>query len=642
MSEDNKKRRPQLNGNGEDESVKKPRLFQLRQLKGDPVQSRRTNDEIHTSVDMHPVMTALMDTPQFQRLRQIKQTGVSEYVYCNTNHNRFEHSIGVAFLARKMCERIRTRQPQLPCTAKDVLCVQLAGLLHDIGHGPFSHSYEDFVKNIQPAYIKQNPHLKKHYECFRHDKAFRELDDNPKDWEHEEVSLKMIDALLEHLGLGIDLDNLDEPLQQIGDGIDATTMRVFQDDLGDKESILTSRDFVFIKECILGGPIGHLYKSNDESFYTLVGRKEEQEWMYDIVSNKHSGLDVDKMDYFARDQRRAFGTSGQFHIQMIEDCYVAWGECTHTEEKEGKDPGCFRCRSWENKDNKHLMICYGEKCEKSAIKFFQKRLDLHETIYRHKTVQATVLMIMDILSLADPFFRVSTVDEFSEDQNERIEWLPISRAQLDIRAFERLTDAVIEQIASTPDAALKEAKKLIRRLRCRDLYKCVGRYDIDMEDECDRKLWELSSEAEEFKKCLVKQCSGSNIDIVDFIVERCEVDHGAKEKNPVEKMRFIKKRDMPDLKNPVHTLPTATLYNAKRLKANLPRTFRPKAIRLYSRTNDKRDLLRDAFDTLIHSYTDKRKSQNAGTGDGREAGKETSEQHCGASVVTPVKIRKAS
>jgi deoxynucleoside triphosphate triphosphohydrolase SAMHD1 len=68
--------------------------------------------------------------------------------------------------------------------------------------------------------------------------------------------------------------------------------------LTDSEAILTSRDFIFIKECILGGPL-----PGEKEF---IGRPDRsQEWLYDIVSNRRSGLDVDKLDYFARDERLA-------------------------------------------------------------------------------------------------------------------------------------------------------------------------------------------------------------------------------------------------------------------------------------------------------------------------------------------------
>ena len=525
--------------------------FHVIPLQGNAAQSRRTNDEIHSSIDMGPVISAIVDTPQFQRLRRIKQLGTAEYVYCNTNHNRFEHSLGVYFLAGRMCTRIRTKQPQLPCTPKDVLCVELAGLLHDIGHGPFSHIYESFLKYAHPTFLNENPDIKAVYD--EHLPSF-----DVKKWKHEEVSLKMIDAALAYMGLAIDINNLDQPLKQIGDGIDTRSMRVFDSGLSDKEAILTSRDFVFVKECIYGGPIAQAEHGNP-NLRTLIGRSQEKEWMYDIVSNAHSGLDVDKMDYFARDQRRAFGTSGKVHIQMIEDCYVAWGACT----RPGK---CDRCNSFvapdESVEGLHLMICYGEKIEKSAINFFKERLNLHESIYRHKTVQAVAYMIQDIFSLADPYLRISTQNKFAKNaamgqSKKEYEFLPMSLAILDAHAFERMADSIIDQIESMEDIpGLEKAKALIQRLRCRDLYKCKGSHHISLSDPGDKNIWE-KSEAEIKNDIILmnaKHDNGAGPPLVlthqDFIVEKCSINHGSGPNNPLDKMRFIRKIDEAKLNNP--------------------------------------------------------------------------------------------
>jgi len=559
----------QDNGKPAAASIKSRRTgFRTRPLVGNPVQTRRTVDEVHESIDMSPVVTAFVDTPQFQRLRHIKQLGTAEYVYMNCGHTRFEHSLGVAYLARKMCQRIRDKQPQLPCTARDQLCVELAGLLHDIGHGPYSHIYEGFLTTEHPLYLQEHPELQSFYEDLP--------EVNLKTWKHEEVSLRMIDAALAHMGLAVDLDHLDEPLQQIDDGIDAESMRVFQYGLSDDEAILTSRDLVFVKECIYGGPLGPVYEAtryqNHPTGRTLVGRGREKEWMYDIVSNGYSGLDVDKMDYFARDQRRAFGTSGEVATQMIEDCFVGWGTCP-------KPNKCSRCRSGDNPTQRHLMICYGEKLEKSAINFFKERLNLHEKIYRHKTVQAATYMVQDIFSLADPYLPISTKPKFGKPgQNNNLgqpksehDGLPLSLAVLDIRAFERLNDSVIDLIESKEDIAeLAPAQAVIRRLRSRDLYKCKGCLPISLMDPRDQELWNLTTA--QIKNDLLsipgEHDNGTDTPLVlcaeDFIVEKCGIHHGSKSANPLQFMRFIQKRDEFALNQPWDSLPLAVEYNAKK------------------------------------------------------------------------------
>ena len=103
----------------------------------------RVNDEIHKSIDIDPVLNVFMQTNVFQRLRQLKQLGTSHFTYPGANHSRFEHSLGVAHLAAKLARKIIQKQPQLKCTAKDILCVKLAGAFHDIGHAAFSHVFEN-------------------------------------------------------------------------------------------------------------------------------------------------------------------------------------------------------------------------------------------------------------------------------------------------------------------------------------------------------------------------------------------------------------------------------------------------------------------------------------------------------------------
>jgi HD domain len=89
----------------------------------------RYNDEIHQSIDLCPLMKRIMDTWPVQRLHDLKQLGTANMVYACATHTRFEHSVGVAHLAREMCRRLQFRHPNFGVTNKDVLCVALAGLL---------------------------------------------------------------------------------------------------------------------------------------------------------------------------------------------------------------------------------------------------------------------------------------------------------------------------------------------------------------------------------------------------------------------------------------------------------------------------------------------------------------------------------
>ncbi len=83
----------------------------------------------------------LINTKEFQRLRRIKQLGLSQLVFPGADHSRFAHSIGVMHIARRILDRVAKLCPK--CVDNDQRMVVLAAaLLHDIGHGPFSHAFE--------------------------------------------------------------------------------------------------------------------------------------------------------------------------------------------------------------------------------------------------------------------------------------------------------------------------------------------------------------------------------------------------------------------------------------------------------------------------------------------------------------------
>ena len=104
------------------------------------------NDAVLGHVELHPCCVAVVDTQEFQRLRGLKQLGPTEYVYPAAGHTRFAHSLGVSFLAGKLVEKLqRQSSPPLHISEREVLCVKLAGLCHDLGHGPLSHTFEKFV-----------------------------------------------------------------------------------------------------------------------------------------------------------------------------------------------------------------------------------------------------------------------------------------------------------------------------------------------------------------------------------------------------------------------------------------------------------------------------------------------------------------
>jgi HD superfamily phosphohydrolase len=96
-------------------------------------------DPVHGYVYITRQEKEVIDSYSFQRLHRLRQLAGSEYVYPGANHTRFEHSIGVMYLAGKVVENANI---SILISEEDQQLVRLAGLLHDVGHGPFSHVFE--------------------------------------------------------------------------------------------------------------------------------------------------------------------------------------------------------------------------------------------------------------------------------------------------------------------------------------------------------------------------------------------------------------------------------------------------------------------------------------------------------------------
>jgi hypothetical protein len=102
-------------------------------------------DPCHGYIFLDDLEKQIIDTRYFQRLRRIKQLSGSEFVYPGANHTRFEHSLGVKHLANKMTRSLN-RDEDVEITEDEHIMVEIAGLLHDIGHGPFSHTFEALLE----------------------------------------------------------------------------------------------------------------------------------------------------------------------------------------------------------------------------------------------------------------------------------------------------------------------------------------------------------------------------------------------------------------------------------------------------------------------------------------------------------------
>ena len=102
------------------------------------------NDPIYGFIDIDsPLIFDLIQHPYFQRLRRILQMGLSSLVYPGARHSRFEHALGAMHLMGKAVESLRKKG--VPISVEEGEALKIAILLHDIGHGPFSHAMEKSI-----------------------------------------------------------------------------------------------------------------------------------------------------------------------------------------------------------------------------------------------------------------------------------------------------------------------------------------------------------------------------------------------------------------------------------------------------------------------------------------------------------------
>lgn len=134
---------------------------------------RVIRDPIHGNINIYPTEEPILNSVEFQRLRFIAQVSLCSLVYPSAVHNRFSHSLGAMHLAGEMYRAI-THNAQLPFDTNTFLAVRLAAMIHDIGHGPFSHIFERGV-------------------AFFNSQTKNKI---PQPFSHEEMGLKIIDELL--------------------------------------------------------------------------------------------------------------------------------------------------------------------------------------------------------------------------------------------------------------------------------------------------------------------------------------------------------------------------------------------------------------------------------------------------------------
>ncbi|KAK3514758.1 hypothetical protein QTP70_029797 [Hemibagrus guttatus] len=386
------------------------------------------NDSVHGHIKMHPLLVDITDTPEFQRLRNIKQMGGIYYVFPGASHNRFEHSIGVCHLAGELVNSLKAQGQDI--SSEDILCVQIAGLCHDLGdkiyfsnegHGPFSHLFEEVTMELSEKLVSE--------------KGESEITKALKNWK-----------------------------------------------------------------------------------WPYKGRSKEKSYLYEIVANKCTGIDVDKMDYISRDCLHLGMKSNFSHERFMMFARVC------SSEKEDK-----------------MHICMRDKEAINMYELFHNRYMLHYTVCHHRVKVAIEAMITDALVAAEGYFKLG-------DKT-------ISEAVLHPETYLKLTDNILMEIMRSTDKDLNSAQEIIRRIQERKLYKFVGSKifqtkEIDHLGRAQKKVSHVvvqdwlqyirASEHAELKEWK-EWINEKKLDENDFIVKSVELNYGKKEENPIEYLRFYRK-----------------------------------------------------------------------------------------------------
>jgi len=124
----------------------------------DRLDGRTVRDPLWQNVRLDEPAAAIVDAPEFQRLRRVKQLGFAHLVYPGAIHTRFLHALGVHHLTGRAIEALRSRGELAKLDAAQaagVQVVRLAALLHDVGHYPFSHAMEELEAGMIPGHHEE-------------------------------------------------------------------------------------------------------------------------------------------------------------------------------------------------------------------------------------------------------------------------------------------------------------------------------------------------------------------------------------------------------------------------------------------------------------------------------------------------------
>lgn len=254
-------------------------------------------DRVHGEMHLTPAAAHLAVHPAVFRLDAVRQLGGCVYVYPSATHTRREHSLGVAHLAGVWARHLGADE-------RDVACVEVAGLVHDLGHGPFSHLFEDYVRESRP------------------------------EWSHEEMALVLFD------------------------GMDTTPF-------------FSDADRAFVRVLVRG------LDAHEDWPTDAVGRDASKRFLTDLVHNKPTGLDVDKLDYLARDHLAVFGRPALDLGRLLRGTRVVEVE------------------------ERRTTVAFDESVAPAVAEVYALRAKLHRQVYQYRNVVVVEGRLRDLMRDAD-------------------------------------------------------------------------------------------------------------------------------------------------------------------------------------------------------------------------------------------------
>jgi HD superfamily phosphohydrolase len=342
-----------------------------------------------------PFLNEIVDTPEFQRLRRIEQTSM-RCLFPSARHDRFIHSLGVYHLSRSVSSAIKQLSATNATNYENLLmCFEVAALLHDVGHSPFSHTLEEnFDKNKLITDISE------------HTVA--------KTWSDEFIRDLKISGAAEH-----ELMSVFVILKNFYDRICL---------LFNKMSMKESPDFEFIARAIIGAQYGTNEKVTENGLIRLLNSK---------------AIDIDKLDFITRDSLMAGYDNTNIDIQRLLRSLVIKkvghdGYITFTKSAMSVIENVVIARnalySWIYG---HPRVIYESKLIQDAVRVILNRSEEDEDAKQLREL-FTADGIIKKLSCDDDVWcilkrRASDIKQCQELLNRGIQWTPIWKSPTEYR-----------------------------------------------------------------------------------------------------------------------------------------------------------------------------------------------------------------